>query len=138
MLITTLAAVAAVQNLGGVTVCSSAGALAKNFVASVSTDTPLKGQNVTTVFDFDLDAPITGGIVKYAATLNGFPYSATAVLCDETQKSGDPCPLLPGHHHQESTSTNTVSGKLVTRITWLNEAGAEILCAEIATKTLLE
>lgn len=138
MLITTLAAVAAVQNLGGVTICSSAGALAKNFVASVSTDTPRKGQNVTTVFDFDLNAPITGGIVKYAATLNGFPYSATAVLCDDTQKSGDPCPLLPGHHHQESTSTNTVSGKLVTRITWLNEAGAEILCAEIATKTLLE
>jgi hypothetical protein len=138
MLITTLAAVAAVQNLRGVTICSSAGALAKNFVASVSTDTPRKGQNVTTVFDFDLNAPITGGIVKYAATLNGFPYSATAVLCDDTQKSGDPCPLLPGHHHQESTSTNTVSGKLVTRITWLNEAGAEILCAEIATKTLLE
>jgi hypothetical protein len=139
MLIPTLAiVVAAVQNLGGVTVCSSAGALAKNFVASVSTDTPRKGQNVTTVFDFDLDAPITGGIVKYAATLNGFPYSATAVLCDDTQKSGDPCPLLPGHHHQESTSTNTVSGKLVTRITWLNEAGAEILCAEIATKTPLE
>jgi hypothetical protein len=138
MLVTTLAVVAAVQNLGGVAVCSSAGALAKNFVASVSTDTPRKGQNVTTVFDFDLDAPITGGIVKYAATLNGFPYSATAVLCDDTQKSGDPCPLLPGHHHQESTSTNTVSGKLVTRITWLNEAGAEILCAEIATKTLLE
>ena len=125
----------ALNNLTGVSICSSSSALARNFAASVSTDTPAKGENVTTIFDFDLDAPIFGGTAYYAATLNGFPYSASAPLCDEVQKSGDPCPLAAGHHHQESVSTNSVSGKLITKITWNDESGAEILCAHITTKT---
>lgn len=129
------AAATAAHNLTGVSICSSPNALARNFVASISTDTPAKGENVTTVFDFDLDYPIAGGTAKYAATLNGFPYSASAPLCDETQKSGDPCPLAAGHHHQTSVSTNSVTGKLVTKITWVDETNAEILCVEIATKT---
>ena len=126
---------AAAAALTGVAICSSPNALAKNFVASVSTDTPAKGENVTTIFDFDLDAPITGGTANYAVTLNGFPYSASASLCEETQKSGDPCPLAAGHHHQASVATNSVSGKLSTKITWVDENLAEILCVEITTKT---
>ena len=125
----------AVAALTGVAICSSPNALAKNFVASVSTDTPLKGENVTTIFDFDLDAPITGGTARYEATLNGFPYSASAPLCEETQKSGDPCPLAAGHHHEVSVATNSVSGKLATKITWVDENLAEVLCVEITTKT---
>ena len=116
--------------------CSTVNALAKNFVVTLNTDTPLKGQNVTTTFDFDLDAPITGGTAKYSATLNGFgPYTSQADLCSETAKSNDPCPLGIGHHRQESTSTSTVSGKIITTITWVDQAGAEILCAKITTKT---
>ena len=123
------------NTLSGATVCSSASALAKNLVVTLSTDTPIKGENVSTIFDFDLDAPITGGTAYYLATLNGFPYSSQAPLCDETAKSGDPCPLLVGHHHQVSTSENTVSGKLVVKITWNDPSGTEILCTQITTKT---
>jgi hypothetical protein len=119
----------------GTSVCSTATALAKNLAVTVSTDTPAKGELVYTTFDFDLDAPIAGGTAYYDATLNGFPYSAQASLCEETQKSGDPCPLLAGHHHQVSNATNTVSGKLVTKITWRDNDGLEILCAQISTKT---
>jgi hypothetical protein len=126
---------AAVSALTGVAICSSPNALAQNFVASVSTDTPAKGENVTTIFDFDLAYPITGGTVNYDVTLNGFPYSASASLCEEVQKSGDPCPLAAGHHHESSTATNSVSGKLTTKITWVDENLAEILCVEITTKT---
>jgi hypothetical protein len=116
--------------------CSTANALAKNFVVTLNTDTPIKGENVTTIFDFDVDAPITGGTAKYSATLNGFgPYKSEADLCNETAKSNDPCPLGIGHHHQESTSTSTVSAKVVTTITWTDQTGAEILCAKITTKT---
>jgi len=123
--------------LTGATICSSASALAKNLVVILSTDTPAKGENVSTTFDFDLDAPITGGTVYYSATLNGFgPYSSQAPLCDETQKSGDPCPLLVGHHHQVSTSETTVTGKVVVKITWNDPTGAEILCTQITTKTV--
>jgi hypothetical protein len=119
----------------GTAVCSAPTALAKNFAVSVSTDTPAKNEVVFTTFDFDLDAPVASGTAYYEATLNGFPYSASAPLCDETAKSGDPCPLLAGHHHEVSNSTNTVSGKLITKITWKDEVGTEILCAQITTKT---
>ena len=125
------------EPLSAVEVCSSPNALAKNFAVSISTDTPAKGENVSTTFDFDLDAPITGGTAKYSATLNGFgPYTSQANLCDETAKTADPCPLAVGHHHEVSSSASTVSGKVITTITWVNEAGAEILCARITTKTV--
>jgi hypothetical protein len=123
------------EHLTGVAVCSSPNALAKNLAISISTDTPAKGEVVTTTFDFDLDAPIVSGTAYYDVTLNGFPYSASAPLCEETQKSGDACPLLAGHHHEVSNVTNTVTGKLVTKITWKDDADVEILCAQITTKT---
>lgn len=121
--------------LTGTAVCSSADALARDFTVSLSTDTPAKGENVTTTFDFTLDAPVTGGTAYYSATLNGFPYSSSAPLCDEVAKSGDPCPLAVGHHHQESVAAATTSGKIVVKITWTSDSGQEILCAEVTTKT---
>ena len=118
------------------TVCSSANALAKNFAVSIDNDTPGQGDNVTTTFDFDLDAPINGGTAYYSATLNGLgPFSSQAPLCDETAKTNDPCPLGIGHHHEVSTSENTVTGKVVTTLSWYDEAGAEILCAVLTTKS---
>jgi len=136
MLMTLLLAFPTVS-LSAAVVCSSPTALAKNFVVTLSTDTPAKGANVTTTFDFDLDAPIVGGTAYYSATLNGLgPYTSTAPLCDETAKTDDPCPLLTGHHHEVSTSASTVTGKVITTITWRDGAGAEILCAKITTKTI--
>ena len=123
--------------LTGASICSSATALAKNFAVSLSTDTPTKGENVTTTFDFDLDTPVVDGTASYSATLNGFgPYTSHADLCAEVAKSGDSCPLATGHHHQVSTAASTVSGKVVTTITWHDAAGAEILCTQITTKTI--
>ena len=124
------------EHLTGVAVCSAPNALAKNLAVTLSTDTPAKGEMVTTTFDFNLDAPIISGTAYYDVTLNGFPYSASAPLCEETQKSGDPCPLLAGHHHEVSNATNTVTGKLVTKITWKDSTDVEILCAQITTKTV--
>jgi len=123
------------EHLTGTAVCSAPDALAKNLAVSISTDTPAKDEVVFTTFDFDLDAPIVSGTAYYDVTLNGFPYSATAPLCEEVAKTGDSCPLLAGHHHEVSNSTNTVTGKLVTKITWKDAADAEILCAQITTKT---
>ena len=117
-------------------VCSTANALATDFTVTLSNDRPVKDENVTTTFDFNLPVPITGGIAYYAATLNGFPYSSTAPLCNEVAKSGDPCPLAVGHHHQESVSAATTSGKIVVKITWNSDSGQEILCAQITTKTV--
>jgi len=117
-------------------VCSSPDALAKDFVVSISSDNLQKGENLTTIFDFTLDQPITAGAVEYSASLNGFPYSSSASLCDEVAKSDDPCPLEIGVHHQVSTSTMTVTGKLTTTITWTDDSGQEILCAKITVKSV--
>jgi len=117
-------------------VCSSPSALAYNFTITLSTDTPSKNENVTTIFDFNLNEEISSGIADYSATLNGFgPYTSQAPLCDKVNKSGDSCPLVVGYHHQVSTSSSTVSGKLVTTIIWYDDSKREILCAKITTKT---
>jgi len=122
--------------VGAAESCSSSGDLAKNFVVTISNDQPAQGEKVTTTFDFDLDAPITGGMAYYSATLNGLgPFTSSAALCDETAKTDDPCPLGVGHHHEVSTADNTVTGKVVTTITWEDESGAQILCAKISTKS---
>ena len=122
--------------VGAAVACSDNGALAKNFVVTISNDTPTQGEMVTTTFDFDLDAPITGGTAYYSATLNGLgPFASNAPLCDETAKTNDPCPLAVGHHHEVSTAENTVTGKVVTTITWEDPAGTLILCAQISTKS---
>jgi len=129
-------ALVALAAMNATKICSVPTSLATNFVATLSTDTPAQGQNVTTIFDFDLAAPVIGGTAYYSATLNGLgPFTSQSPLCEETAKSGDPCPLMPGHHHQESTTQNTVSGKVVTTITWNDQNGAEILCVVLTTKT---
>ena len=116
--------------------CSAADDLAKNFVVNISNDKPTKGEQVSTTFDFDLDAPITGGTAYYSVTLNGAgPYASNAPLCTETAKTNDPCPLAVGHHHEVSTTANTVTGKVVTTITWKDTSGTQILCARITTKS---
>lgn len=129
-------ALVVVPAVGGATACSDNGALAKNFVVTISNDQPAQGEQVTTTFDFDLDAPISGGTAYYSVTLNGLgPFTSNAPLCTETEKTGDPCPLAVGHHHEVSIAENTVTGKVVTTITWMDPADALILCAQISTKS---
>ena len=123
-------------NLTSAQSCSTATDLAKNFVVTIDNDAPAQGEKVSTTFDFDLDAPITGGTAYYSATLNGLgPFTSQAILCDETAKTNDPCPLGVGHHHQVSTAENTVTGKVVTTITWYDNNDAQILCAILTTKS---
>jgi len=129
-------ALVVVPVIGGAVACSDNGALAKNFVVTIDNDAPKQGEKVTTTFDFDLDAPISGGTAYYSATLNGLgPFASQAPLCTETAKTNDPCPLGVGHHHEVSTADNTITGKVVTTITWMDPAGALILCAQISTKS---
>ena len=125
-----------VPMIGAAESCSNTGDLAKNFVVSIDNDAPKQGEKVSTTFDFDLDAPITGGTAYYSSTLNGLgPFTSQAPLCDETAKTNDPCPLVIGHHHEVSTAENTVTGKVVTTITWEDSNGVQILCAKLTIKS---
>lgn len=120
--------------LTSTSICSSADALAKNLVVTSTPDTPTKGENVTTTFDFDLDEVISDGTAYYEAVYNGLPYSSQAPLCDEVAKTNDPCPLAIGHHHQVSSAAADFTGKLQTTITWKTADGRQILCAVVTTK----
>jgi hypothetical protein len=118
--------------------CGSSGDLAKNLVISIVPDAPKAGQDVTTIFDYDLDTVITGGTATYDFSFNGIPFSPTVNdLCVE-QAGGccpDPCPLGIGHHSDKSITTfPSVSGKIITTIKWADQNGSPILCVEWTVK----
>jgi hypothetical protein len=96
---------------------------------------PTAGANFTTIFDYDLDKVVTSGTARYYATLNGLPVlNQDDDLCVD-QGSADPCPLAIGHHKDYSTSEMpSFSGKLVSKLTWLDQDGEEVLCVQMTFK----
>jgi hypothetical protein len=63
------------------------------------------------------------------------PFASEAPLCDETAKTNDPCPLQAGHHTEVSKTQSTVTGKVVTTLTWYDQDGNGVLCAVLTTKS---
>lgn len=110
------------------------GALATNFVVTVTPDTIVKGDTVSTVFEFDLSEEIAAGSVSYSGTYNGLPFSQSAELCAEVSKTGESCPLKAGHHYEVSKAVADYTGKLDTTIEWKAADGRQILCAKVVTK----
>ena len=88
-------------------------------------------KNSTVSFDFTVPAVVTAGTAKYSFSFNGIPFTPTTEdLCTQTT-----CPILPGTYNQSTSSDfPNVSGKIVTKIEWFNEAGDNLLCAQISTK----
>ena len=78
---------------------------------------------------------ITGGTATYAVTYNFIPLSPTTDDLCADQKD-DKCPLAIGHHHSVSDSVfpSGLSGTLVSKITWKNSDGRQILCLEWTVK----
>jgi hypothetical protein len=118
--------------------CGTSNDLAKNLVISIVPDAPKSGEDVTTIFEYDLESVISGGTATYAFTFNGIPFSPTSNdLCVE-QAGGccpDPCPLGIGHHVDKSiTAFPSVSGKIVTTIKWEDQYKSQILCVEWTVK----
>ena len=100
---------------------------------SMLPDPPVIGQNVTMVFDYtNQGAAVAAGTAKYAISYNGIPYSSTEDLCTQV-----PCPIETGEHVLTTSSLwdGSISGKLVTTITWADETGATLLCVQAITRT---
>lgn len=115
--------------------CGSSTDLAKNLVISIVPDVPTPGQDVTTIFDYDLNSVVTGGTASYGFTFNGIPFSPTVNdLCVEHAGGccPSPCPLGVGHHSDKSITAfpTGVSGKIITTMKWADQNGAQILCVE--------
>jgi hypothetical protein len=119
--------------------CGSSSDLAKNLVISIVPDAPKGGDDVTTIFDYDLSSVVTGGSSSYALSFNGIPFSPTVNdLCSDMAAGccPDPCPLAIGHHTDKSITAfpSGISGKLITTIRWKDQNSNQILCVEWSVK----
>lgn len=71
---------------------------------------------------------VDAGTSTYSLTLNGIPFPpSTDDLCTQT-----PCPKTPGSYNETSNDTwpSGVSGKIVTKLEWLDAAGTLLLCSQ--------
>ena len=115
--------------------CGSSSDTAKNLVISITPDSPKGGQEVTTIFKYDLSKEVMSGKASYGFTFNGIPFSPTVDDLCADQAGGccpDPCPLSVGAHENKSLSNfpEGVSGKIVTTIKWTDQDNDQILCVE--------
>jgi hypothetical protein len=102
-------------------------------VLSLSPDPPVRGQPIHMTVQFEnTGGEITSGTVITALTLNGLPFSpSTESLCQNTA-----CPIIIGFNDRstESTWPDTVSGKVISRSTWLSDNNEVLLCVETTIK----
>ena len=95
---------------------------------------PVANQNVTLWIDYTIPdgVNINAGTCKYTLNLNGLPFSPTIDdLCTQVD-----CPLVPGSYNLSSTSTwpSGVSGKVVTKIEWVDSKNTLLLCSQTTEK----
>lgn len=118
--------------LGSVESCTNANAIAQNFVPNITPDAAHSGDEVTTVFDYDLTAQVVeGATATYSVSWNFIPIDPTVDSLCADQGADDPCPLAVGHHTDKSVSTfPDLSGYIVSTIEWADAAGNQILCVK--------
>jgi len=108
--------------------CSTSQKYAQITKMSIQPDAPVRGDNVTLAINYNLFSTITGGTAEYRAILNGIPFPGTSEpLCDEIG-----CPKDPGSYVQYGSNVlPDITGKVVSSITWKNQDGQELWCAEV-------
>jgi hypothetical protein len=100
---------------------------------SISPDVSTPGTNSTLSLDYTVPfgVLVSSGTAKYDITLNGIPFPGQSEpLCQDV-----PCPLGPGRYSNTSTVAwpAGVSGKVKTKMTWLDDTSSVLLCLEVAT-----
>lgn len=100
---------------------------------SVDPNTPVRNQNYTLNLDYTVPDGLTviSGTATYTLTYNFIPLSPTTEdICKDTT-----CPITPGGHSQSSTTLfPDVSGTLVAKSQWYDDAKTLLLCYQITMK----
>ena len=99
---------------------------------SLTPDPPIVGQNTTMSITYTNPGPVvSAGTAKYSISYNGIPYSETDDLCTQTT-----CPIEIGEHTITSSALwdGSLSGKIATTITWLDQTGAPLMCIYTVVK----
>ena len=119
-------------SVGKITDCSSSSS--KFHIQSLEfyPDPPTRNQNATITMIYDAPILVDNGKVDYSITLNGLPvYSESTELCTQTT-----CPINIGTHNETSVFLwPDVSGKVVAKTVWKDEAGAELLCFQTSSSS---
>ena len=114
--------------------CSSGKSLFTFVSGSLLPSPVVPGENATLTLSAESPAGTTvvDGTAKYSLSFNGIPFSPTTEdLCSQVA-----CPLLAGPYTNSTVSVfpTGVSGKLVTKMQWFDDASTLLLCAEVTTK----
>ena len=116
-----------------ITNCNTGSVFTITKLAADPPDTVVAGQNVTWTLLYTSPATVTGGTASSALTFNGIPFSPEVTdLCDSIV-----CPLAAGIHDGSSwfIFPSGVSGKIVTKVTWADASGNQLLCISYSVKS---
>ena len=112
--------------------CNTASLFTITKLAADPPDTVTAGQNVTWTLLYTSPAMVTGGQASSSLTFNGIPFSPTVTdLCDSIV-----CPLAAGAHDGTSwfLFPTGVTGKIITKVTWQDSDGNQLLCISYSVK----
>ena len=94
---------------------------------SLTPDPPVQNQLIFLNLVFNNNEPdvISTGTATTSITLNGLPLSpSTQSLCEATA-----CPILQGSNDRSTNTTwPAVTGKIISRLTWVDSLGKTLLC----------
>lgn len=94
---------------------------------AITPDPPVQNQLVflTLAFNNNEPATISAGTATTGITLNGLPLSpSTQPLCEATA-----CPIPQGANNRSTNTTwPAVTGKITSRLTWVDSTGKTLLC----------
>jgi hypothetical protein len=116
-----------------ITNCNTGSVFTITKLAADPPDTVVAGQNVTWTLLYTSPATVTGGTASSALTFNGIPFSPEVTdLCDSIV-----CPLAAGTHDGSSwfIFPSGVSGKIITKVTWADASGNQLLCISYSVKS---
>ena len=114
--------------------CSSGKSLFTFISGSLLPSPVVPGENAILSLSAQIPAGtvVNAGTATYSLSFNGIPFSPTTEdLCSQVD-----CPLVAGPYTNSSASVfpTGISGKLVTKIQWFDDASTLLLCTEVTSK----
>ena len=124
----------ATSSLASVTDCGAGKSIFQIQSQGFSPEPPVANEQYDYWFAYTVPDGITvdAGTVKYSLTLNGLPFTPTVDdLCTQTV-----CPKVAGFYNESSSDVwpGGVSGKIVTKLEWVDANGNQLLCSQTTEK----
>jgi hypothetical protein len=113
--------------------CNTKSVFTITTLAADPPDTVSAGQNVSWTLLYTSPYAVTSGTATSGVTFNGIPFTPTITdLCESIV-----CPLSAGSHDGSTwfIFPDGINGKIVTKVTWEDADGTQLLCISYTVKT---